>query len=152
MKSNAEKIIIHTDGGARGNPGPAGLGVVIADADGTVLKRVAEALGERTNNWAEYEAIARALEELKKHIPKEKRRTTSVEIYSDSELVIKQLRGEYQVKEESLFPQFMKIWNMRVAHFPTLSFVHVPREENKEADRLANKAMDEASTGNETLL
>ncbi|MBI4120752.1 MAG: ribonuclease HI family protein [Parcubacteria group bacterium] len=137
------KIIVYTDGGARNNPGPAGAGIVITGEKEGVLKKIAVPLGKQTNNWAEYEAVIHALQELKKMIPKEKRKETAVEVRSDSELVIKQLRGEYQIKEPTLFPQFMKVWNMRVADFSNLTFTHVRREENKEADALSNEAMDE---------
>ncbi len=98
-------------------------------------------LGKKTNNWAEYEAVVLALQETKKLLGK-KTQSTEVEIRMDSELVKKQLAGEYQIKEETLFPQFIKIWNMRVKDFPHISFTHVRREENKDADRLANEAMD----------
>ena len=136
-----QTITINTDGGARGNPGPAGVGVVIANQSG-VIKEVAHFIGEQTNNWAEYEGVVVALTELKKVIPKPKRSTTQVEVRMDSELVVKQLNGEYQVKDEPLQLQFMKVHNLRVAEFPHVSFVHVRREQNKEADRLANEAMD----------
>jgi len=145
------RIIIYTDGGARGNPGPAGIGAVITDEKGNVLKSVSKPLGVRTNNWAEYEAVILALVELKKLVPKNERKDTRVEVRSDSELVTRQLRGEYQIKEESLFPQFIKIWNMRVSDFPNLSFTHIRREENKEADRLANEAMDNQNVSQSEL-
>jgi len=138
------KIIIYTDGGARGNPGPAGVGVVIVDEQGNILKEISEFLGTRTNNWAEYEAIIKGLQQLKKLFGKEKLKNISIEVRTDSELVVKQLRGEYQVKEETLFPQFIAVWNMRVTDFPHITFAHVRREENKKADKLANEAMDES--------
>ena len=135
-------IICHTDGGARGNPGIAGAGVFITDADGKVLKEVSKFLGHQTNNFAEYEAVVVALEEAKKIIPKAKRKMAEIDIRMDSELVQRQLSGKYQIKEPTLFPKFIKIWNMRVAEFPNISFTHVRREQNKDADRLANHAMD----------
>lgn len=136
-----EKIICYTDGGARGNPGPAGAGVSIQDKDGNVLAEVSEHLGNGTNNYAEYAAVILGLRELKKMLGK-KTKETEVEVRMDSELVQKQLSGEYQIKEPSLVPQFIEIHNMRVKDFPHVSFVHVPREKNKEADRLANEAMN----------
>lgn len=142
MTDEVNKIIIYTDGGARGNPGPAGAGIVITDGRGNVLKKLAEPLGEQTNNWAEYEAVIRALGALKKILGKEKLKTRDVEVRLDSELVAKQLRGEYQIKEPSLHPQFIKVWNLRVADVPRLAFTYIPRERNKEADALANEAMD----------
>jgi ribonuclease HI len=137
-----QKIIIYTDGGARGNPGNAGAGVFITDESGTVIKKIAQPLGVRTNNWAEYEAVALGLKELKKMFGKEKAKEIQIEVRSDSELIVRQLSGQYQIKEETLFPQFIKIWNLRVSHFPNITFTHVPREKNKEADALANEAMD----------
>jgi len=137
------KIIIYTDGGARGNPGPAGVGVIILDESGRLLKEVSKSLGVKTNNWAEYEAIILGLETAKKLFGKEKIKKYDVEVRTDSEFVARQLQGEYKIKEESLFPQFIKIWNMRISDFPSITFRHIPREKNKEADRLANEAMDE---------
>ncbi|MEK7065827.1 MAG: ribonuclease HI family protein, partial [Patescibacteria group bacterium] len=132
----------YTDGGARGNPGPAGAGVFITDAIGKELKSVSKFLGHQTNNYAEYEAVVISLLEAKKMIPKAKRKEARVEVRMDSELVQRQLSGEYQIKEPTLFPQFIKIWNMRVSEFPHVTFTHVRREQNKDADRLANDAMD----------
>jgi len=132
-------VILYTDGGARGNPGPAGAGVVIYDGE----KKVAELkkyLGDRqTNNWAEYEALILALQEVKKRGLAGK----PIEIRMDSELIVKQIGGEYQVKEETLWPQYMKVHNLLVANFSTYQFVHIPREKNKEADKLVNEAIDE---------
>lgn len=132
-----QKIIIYTDGGARGNPGPAGAGVVIYDGE-RVITEVKKFLGDRTNNSAEYEALILALTEAKKRglVRRE------IEVRMDSELIVKQMNNEYQVKEETLWPHYMKVHNLLVAHFPNVKFVHVPREENKEADRLVNEVLD----------
>lgn len=135
-------FITYTDGGARGNPGPAGAGAVITDAEGTVLKEVSKFLGIQTNNFAEYEAVACALEELKKIVPKPKRKEVHVEMRMDSELIARQLSGRYQIKEPSLFPQFIRVHNLIVSEFPHVTFTHVRREKNAHADRLANEAMD----------
>jgi len=135
--------IIYTDGGSRGNPGIAGLGAVIKDKSETNLKEVSLSLGVQTNNYAEYHAVLTALEELKKVVPKENRKSVGVEVRMDSELVSKQLNGEYEIREETLFPFYIKIHNITVSTFPNIKFVYVPREENKEADALANAAMDE---------
>ncbi|MEK7134284.1 MAG: ribonuclease HI family protein, partial [Patescibacteria group bacterium] len=105
---------------------------------------VSKFLGHQTNNFAEYEAVVIALEEAKKIIPKTKRKTAKIDIRMDSELVQRQLSGKYQIKEPTLFPKFIKIWNMRVSEFPHVTFTHVRREQNKDADRLANEAMDRA--------
>jgi len=133
------KILIYTDGGARNNPGPAGVGVVIQDGAKSIeLKKY---IGEQTNNFAEYEALILALTEAKKRGLAER----EIEVRMDSELIVRQMTNEYQVKEETLWPQYMKVHNLIVAHFPDAKFVHVRREENKEADRLVNEAIDEAS-------
>lgn len=136
-----EQILINTDGGSRGNPGPAAVGVYITTADGKVLKEVKQTIGNATNNIAEYQAVYTALDTLKQmygKATKEKDFTLRL----DSELVKKQLNGEYQIKEPGLVPTFIGIHNLRVSNFPNLTFVHVPRAQNKEADRLVNEALD----------
>lgn len=136
-----EKIIIYTDGGSRGNPGPAGIGAVIIGLDGKVLKEVSKYLGEQTNNFAEYEAVIEGLKTLKKILGSSVK-DFDIEVKMDSQLVARQLSREYQIKEPTLFGQFIKIHNMQVKDFPNIVFTYIPREENKEADRLANEAMD----------
>lgn len=138
-----EKIIMYTDGGSRGNPGLAGAGAFVCNEKGELVRKAHLFLGTVTNNEAEYQAVILGLETLKKVFGKDKVKDLPIEIRMDSELICKQLRGEYQVKEEKLVPLFMKIWNARVADFHHLSFVHIPREQNAEADKLANQAMDE---------
>jgi len=137
------KVILYTDGGARGNPGVAGAGVAILSEQGAVLKEASLPLGTKSNNQAEYEAVIFGLGELKKFLGKEKIKTAQVELRLDSELVAKQLRGEYQIKEAELQPLFLKIWNARVKDFKNLTVTYVPREQNGLADKLANRAMDE---------
>jgi ribonuclease HI len=136
-----EKIVAYTDGGARGNPGPAGAGASILDKEGAVLREVMQFLGNGTNNFAEYQAVILALTTLKEMFGK-KTREMDFEIRMDSELVQKQLSGLYQIKEPSLVPQFLEVHNLCVSHFPHITFTHVRREENKRADELANQAMD----------
>ena len=136
-----ETVIAYTDGGARGNPGPAAVGVYITDADGEVLKEVKETIGNSTNNFAEYQGVLTALQALKELYGK-KSKEMAFEIRLDSELVKKQLNHEYQIKEPGLVPMFIEIHNMRVANFPNLTLTHVPREKNTEADRLVNEALD----------
>ncbi len=135
------RILIHTDGGARGNPGPAGVGAVIADADGKKLAEVSEYIGEATNNFAEYEALIRALLKAKELFG-EKLRDMDVEARLDSELVVRQLEGAYKVRDASLKEQFAKLARMRLEDFPSISFTHVRREQNADADALVNKAID----------
>ena len=136
-----ETIIAYTDGGARGNPGPAAIGVHIIDSAGKVVKEVKQHIGNSTNNFAEYNAVMVALETLKQLYGK-RSKEIQFEIRLDSELVQKQLSHEYQIKEPGLVPMFVAIHNLRVANFPKITFKHVPREQNKEADRLVNEALD----------
>jgi len=136
-----EKITIYTDGGSRGNPGPAAVGVYMVDAKQVVIAEVSEKIGNATNNYAEYFAVVRALQTAKDLFGK-KTKDMEFENKLDSELVKKQLSGEYQIKDPGLVPLFVEIHNMRVASFPHITFTHVRREFNKEADRLVNEALD----------
>ncbi|MEK7575667.1 MAG: ribonuclease HI family protein [Patescibacteria group bacterium] len=136
-----EKIIVYTDGGSRGNPGPAGVGVVISNSKDKVIKKYSQDIGEKTNNEAEYEAVILALQKIKHLFGKQKTRDMEIEMRMDSELVARQLGGKYKIMEDKLFPLFIKIWNLRM-DFGKIDFVEIPREKNKEADRLANEAMD----------
>lgn len=136
-----EKIICYTDGGARGNPGPAAIGVYITDEAGAVLGEVGQAIGNSTNNYAEYHAVMIGLETVKQLLGEETK-NTMVEIRLDSELVKKQLNAEYQIKEPGLVPLFIAIHNLRVSSFPNLTLTQIPREENAEADRLVNEVLD----------
>jgi len=135
-------IYLNTDGGSRGNPGPAGCGAVISDEQNKVLKKVSKFLGVATNNEAEYQAVILGLETLKKMYGVDKLKEVEIVVRMDSELVCKQLNGEYQMKEEKLVPFFMKIWNMKVKDIPNVKFTYVPREQNRIADGLAKEAMD----------
>lgn len=138
------KITLYTDGGSRGNPGPAGAGAFITDGTGKALKQVSQYLGEQTNNFAEYEAVILGLQALKKLFSKDKLKELNIEVKLDSQLVARQLSGEYQIKEPSLFQQFIKVHNTQVKDFPKIKFTYIPREQNKHADALANKAMNSA--------
>jgi len=137
--------MVYTDGASRNNPGEAGSGAYITDGEGNMLKEVTKYLGIATNNFAEYEAIVIGLETVKKMFGDKKTKDLEVEVRMDSELACRQLNGIYQIKEPTLFAQFIKIWNLKVAHFPHIKFVHIPREKNKEADRLSNEAIDKNS-------
>ena len=128
--------IIYVDGGARGNPGPAGVGVVIQDAaDGQALQEVGYYLGHATNNVAEYTGLIRALELA------DQLGARGLTIRSDSQLMVRQLLGEYRVKAEGLKPLFQRAREL-LDGFDSWSIDHVPREKNQVADRLANQAMD----------
>jgi len=138
----SHKIIIFTDGGARGNPGIAGAGAYITDGEGNCIKEAHRALGVRTNNWAEYEAVILGLETLKKLYGKEKLKELEIEIKMDSELVQRQLTGKYRVKDADLKLQYAKLCGIMGCDFSPIKFTHIPREQNKDADRLSNEAMD----------
>jgi ribonuclease H / adenosylcobalamin/alpha-ribazole phosphatase len=128
-------VIVHCDGAARGNPGPAGAGAIIVGDDGTVLAEIAEGLGETTNNVAEYTAAIRGLEEA------ERLGARTVDLRSDSQLLINQLTGRYRVKTAHLVPLHRRVREL-VRGFDRVTFEHVPRERNVEADRLANVGVD----------
>jgi len=136
-----KKVRIYTDGGARGNPGPAGIGAVIIDLDqgkeGETLATVSKYIGKTTNNQAEYQAVISGLKEAADLKAQE------VEIVSDSELLVKQCNGEYKVKDSDLAKLFMEVYNLQ-QNFKKIIFNHTLRTGNKEADRLVNEAIDKA--------
>jgi ribonuclease HI len=130
-------VVTYTDGGARGNPGPSGAGAVVYH-NGVKVAELKKYLGEHTNNWAEYEAVVMALTEVKKRgIGKEK-----IELRMDSQLIARQLSGQYRVKDAHLKEKYLVVKEL-LTHCGQATFTHVPREKNKEADALANIAMDE---------
>lgn len=131
-----KKFILYTDGAARGNPGPAGAGAFICTADGHAVAEVAEYLGETTNNVAEYRALVAGLKKLVEMGAEE------IEIRADSELMVRQIQGRYRVKHPNLKPLFEEAIAL-LKKIGRYSIKHVEREKNKEADRLANQAIDE---------
>ncbi len=135
-----QKIVMYSDGGSRGNPGPAALGVYIETLD----KSFGEYLGIKTNNEAEYAAIVAGLKKIKSLIGKEKAKKASIECRMDSELACKQLNHVYKIENERLQPLFFQVWNLML-DFSSVEFVHVRREFNTRADAEANRAMDEAA-------
>jgi ribonuclease HI len=134
-KDDLKVIKLYTDGAARGNPGPAGIGVVIMDPDGTILEEWSEPLGTATNNVAEYSALLKGLEIAEKHRPER------LLIHSDSELMVKQLAGVYKVKAEHLMEYYQEALT-RLSRFPSKQVIHVPRALNSRADHLAASAAD----------
>lgn len=137
---------MYSDGGSRGNPGPAALGVYIETLD----KRFGEFLGTKTNNEAEYLAIIAGLKKIKSLLGKEKAKRTDIECRMDSELACRQLNHIYKIENERLQPLFMEVWNLML-DFKSVIFVHVFRDKNTIADAEANKAMD-AAKSRKTLL
>jgi ribonuclease HI len=135
------KFTIHADGGSRGNPGPSGAGAMIRDHVGNSVASVSQFLGTRTNNYAEYEAVILAFQTLAKLVGKEKVNKTEVVVKMDSELVVKQMKGLYKVKHPVLKEQYARLVQAAGA-FGSVSFSHVPRAQNSDADALANEAMD----------
>lgn len=131
------KLIIFTDGGARGNPGPAALGVVVYDEKGTLIKKIGRFLGEKTNNEAEYEAVIAALEEAGEMGAKR------VEINLDSELVGRQLSSIYKVKNGRMQALALKVRNLETA-FKKVVYKTIPRGQNALADELVNEAIDKS--------
>jgi ribonuclease HI len=131
-------IVAYIDGGARGNPGPAGFGVRIEDDRGTLISEFNGFLGTSTNNVAEYNGLLAALKYAQQHGHKD------VHVKSDSELLVKQMRGEYRVKNPGLQPLYQQAKAIAL-RLDRIVFEHVRREQNKDADRLANLAMDEGA-------
>jgi ribonuclease HI len=132
-------IEIFTDGGSRGNPGPAAVGVVIK-IDGE-QKKYGEFIGRATNNEAEYSALIFALKKTKQLVGKNNTKVTKLKCISDSELMVKQLNGEYKLKDEKVQKNFIEIWNLKTDFLEVL-FEHTKRENNKEADAMVNEALD----------
>ena len=129
-------LFVHTDGASRGNPGEAGVGIVFCKPDGEVVHEVADYLGVETNNVAEYKAMLRALDEVVKL------NATKIKFFSDSELMVKQINGQYKVKHPNLQPLYQEVKN-KLARLEAYTVEHVRREKNHNADRLANQGIDQ---------
>ncbi|MFH0830877.1 MAG: ribonuclease HI family protein [Parcubacteria group bacterium] len=135
MTKTHSSLVVYTDGGARGNPGPAALGVAIYSPAGQLIAKHGHYLGEQTNNYAEYSAVIYALKEAKRLGAKK------VTCRLDSELVVRQLAGEYRVRNKGLIPLFDEVKRL-ACDFAEISFSHVRREQNKLADRMVNSILD----------
>lgn len=131
---------MYSDGGSRGNPGPAALGVYIE----TLGKQYGEYLGKKTNNEAEYSAIVSGLKKIRSLVGKTKAKETKVECRMDSELAVRQLTHQYKVEKEHIQKLCFEVWNV-ATDFASVSFVHIPREKNQVADKMVNVALDEHS-------
>ena len=138
------KVIIHTDGGSLGNPGPSAVGVVIEAGD--TKKTYAETLGVGTNNEAEYKALILALKKTKTIIGKKEAKKSDLVCFSDSELMVSQLNHRYQLKNERIIKLFVEIWNLAL-DYQSVSFNYIPREKNEEADGLVKSAFGRNKQG-----
>lgn len=132
------KLELYTDGGARGNPGPAAIGVVIG---APLNKNYSKYLGKKTNNEAEYEAVIFALQKIKLLLGRNAAKDLEVIIFMDSQLIVKQLSYEYKIGSPNIIPLFIKMHNLRL-NFKKVNFNHISREKNKDADRLVNIELD----------
>ncbi len=141
MKKNISKLIVaYTDGGSRGNPGPAAIGVVI-EGIGKEIKEYCQSIGKTTNNIAEYKAVIFALKKIRQLAGKENLKKVKVEIRMDSELAARQLNNKYKIENKEIQLLFMEIWNLKF-DFPEISFIHIKREKNKLADALLNNCLN----------
>lgn len=139
-KAHEAEVVVHIDGASRGNPGPAACAVVMETRQGAPLAAFSKYLGDATNNYAEYQALLAALEyALKGHHHR-------IRVLTDSELLARQITGQYKVKHEALKPLHEQARRL-IARLEGFSIAHVPREQNREADRLANRALDAAGRG-----
>jgi ribonuclease HI len=134
------RVTVNVDGGARGNPGPAAIGVVVRNGDGRVLEEVGEKIGDATNNVAEYRALLRGIELARRHGAEE------LELIGDSELVVRQIEGRYKVKNAGMKELYDEA-KRELREFDSWSIRHVRRAENADADRLVNEALDGALDG-----
>lgn len=130
----AEKVTIFTDGASKNNPGPSAIGAVIKDQQGQTIARISQGIGHSTNNQAEYKAIIAALEEAIRLGARQ------VNLNSDSELVVRQLKGKYRVKKAALKPLYQQVKQLQ-SRLESFAINHIPREQNREADNLANAAL-----------
>ena len=137
FQMNSKRAVIYVDGAARGNPGPAAIGATIKDEQGRLMARISQRIGTTTNNQAEYRAVIAALEKAIKLGARQ------VIVNSDSELVVKQINGKYRVKKATLKPLHQKVKQLQ-GLLEGFTINHIPREQNAEADKLANKALDTA--------
>lgn len=142
------KIIIYTDGGSRGNPGPAAIGTIFCNERGEIFKKYSQYLGDGlTNNEAEYQAVIFALNKFKSLFGKKLAQNSDIEIKSDSELLVNQLNGKYKILTPKIQSFFLTIWNLKL-DFKSIKFRFISREKNKEADRLVNEVLDSQARQN----
>ena len=136
-----EKIIIYIDGGSRGNPGPSAFGMILCNDKGDILKKYSEYIGKATNNEAEYQGLIFALKKAKAYFGKEKIKKMGIELFSDSQLLVKQMNGEYKVLNSNIQPLFLTAWNLKI-DYKNIRISFIAREKNEQADKLVNQALD----------
>jgi len=134
IQNPKSKLVIYTDGGAHGNPGPAAVGVVICSEKNEVIKKYSKFIGRATNNQAEYQAVIYALERAKQL------KAERLDFYLDSEFIVQQLSRKFKIRDKNLALLFVKIWNLS-QDFKSINFFYIPREKNKEADKLVNQTL-----------
>ena len=140
-----KRIIIYTDGGSRGNPGKAAIGVVFCNEKEQIINKFSEYLGDDiTNNEAEYQAVIFALKKFRALFSRAIAKVSEIEIRSDSELLVKQIQGKYKIEDEKMQKLFMEIWNLKI-DFKGVKFKLIAREKNREADKLVNETLDSQS-------
>ena len=136
------KLIVYTDGGSRGNPGPSAIGVVLVDgATEKALHTYGERVEDGTNNEAEYKAVIFAFKKIKALYGKERAKQTDIEVRADSELLVRQLSGQYKLSTKHIQELFIEIWNLKT-DLGRVTFTHIPREKNTLADKALNSALD----------
>jgi len=140
VEKKQQSLFIFCDGGARGNPGPAGIGFLIKDSQGRILTEKKEFIGRATNNVAEYQAVIKALETIVQFFPQ----PAFLNFYLDSQLVVNQLSGKFKIKNSGLMALVIKIKNLEKKVKGLVFYHHIPREKNKQADSLVNQALDQA--------
>lgn len=145
-----KKVIIYVDGGSRGNPGPSAISSVFYNEKAEIFKKYSEYIGEATNNEAEYSAVIFALKKFKALFGKKLAETSEVQIKSDSELMVRQLNGDYKIEDEKMGKLFLEVWNLKT-DFKKIKFSLIPRQKNKEADKLVNEALD-GESANQKLI
>ena len=136
-----EKVIIYIDGGSRGNPGPSAFSVILCNGKGDILKKYSEYIGKATNNQAEYQGLIFALKKAKAYFGKEKIKKMEIELFSDSQLLVKQMNGEYKILDSKIQPLFLTAWNLKI-DYKNIKIFFIAREKNKQADKLVNQALD----------
>lgn len=132
-----EILNVYTDGGSRGNPGPSAIGIVLKNETGEIIWQKNKDIGKATNNEAEYSALIYAMKHVNRYHPEK------IYFYSDSELMVKQMRGEYKIKNHGIQKLFLDAWNRKIDMKSEVEFIQIPREQNKEADALLNKILNQ---------